>query len=142
MSEASGDTPQARLAATIESIERAYEYLLAYAAQGRRDDAGTEARAMLEALHAALAQVGSRATAAFADAGVDSGAGAGAGARADIEAYLAAVERDARVARGAVGLVLSRPQIGSLLVDNLNASVHLRALLTDVFLLDQALGGA
>jgi hypothetical protein len=140
VSEDSGDTPQARLAATIESIERAYEYLLAYAAQGRRDDAGTEARAMLEALHAALAQVGSRATAAFADAGVDSGAGAGA--RADIEAYLAAVERDARIARGAVGLVLSRPQIGSLLVDNLNASVHLRALLTDVFLLDQALGGA
>ena len=45
----------------------------------------------------------------------------------------------ARVAGGAVALVLSRPRIGSLLVDNLNASVHLRALLTDAFLLDQAL---
>jgi hypothetical protein len=38
-----------------------------------------------------------------------------------------------------VGLVLSRDHIGSLLVDNLNASVHLRAVLTDVFLLEQAL---
>jgi hypothetical protein len=53
--------------------------------------------------------------------------------------YLDAVEADARVARGAIALVLGRPQIASLLVDNLNASVHLRALLTDVFLLEQAL---
>lgn len=142
MSEAAGDTPQARLAATIESIERAYEYLLAYAAQGRREDAGTEARAMLGTLHAALGEIGSRATAAFAGLGAGSSADPGTGAQADIAAYLAAVEQDARVARGAVALVLGRPQIGSLLVDNLNASVHLRALLTDAFLLDQALGGA
>ena len=57
----------------------------------------------------------------------------------DVAAYLAAVEQDARIARGAVALVLSRPQIASLLVDNLNASVRLRALLTDAFLLDRAL---
>jgi hypothetical protein len=42
------------------------------------------------------------------------------------------------VAQGAIGLVLDRPSIGSLLVDNLNATIHLRALLTDLFLLDQA----
>jgi hypothetical protein len=42
------------------------------------------------------------------------------------------------VARGAIGIVLSRRQMASLLVDNLNASVHLRALLTDLFLLEQA----
>jgi hypothetical protein len=29
--------------------------------------------------------------------------------------------------------------IPSLLIDNLNASIHLRALLTDLFLIDQAL---
>jgi hypothetical protein len=136
VSDSAAGTPQARLAATIESIERAYEYLLAYAAQGRRDDAGTEARATLESLHSALAQIGPGAKAAFADTSANAATGA------DIGAYLEAVEQDARIARGAVGLVLSRPQIGSLLVDNLNASVHLRALLTDAFLLDQALGGA
>lgn len=147
MSDAAADTPQGRLAATIESIERAYEYLLAYAAQGRRDDAGTEARATLVALHSALGAIGACAIAAFAHVGdardrASSGASAnaGAGPGADIAAYLAAVEQDARIARGAVALVLSRPQIGSLLVDNLNASVHLRALLTDAVLLDQALG--
>jgi hypothetical protein len=53
-------------------------------------------------------------------------------------AFTAAVERDMAVARGAIGLVLSRTRIASLLVDNLNASVHLRALLTDLFLIEQA----
>jgi len=139
VSEAAPATAQGRLADTIDTIERAYEYLLAYAAQGRRDDAGTEARARLETLYAALADIGPLARTAFAGqvAGAEPGADYGAGA--SIVAYLAAVEQDARVARGAVGLVLSRSRVGSLLVDNLNASVHLRALLTDAFLLDQAL---
>jgi hypothetical protein len=128
VSDGDGAAARTRLAATIDTIERAYEYLLAYAAQGRRDDAGTEARATLETLHGALGAIGALARAAFA-----------AGAASAVTDYIDAVEQDARVARGAVALVLSRPRIGSLLVDNLNASVHLRALLTDAFLLDQAL---
>jgi hypothetical protein len=35
--------------------------------------------------------------------------------------------------------VLSRADISSQLVDNLNASIHLRALLTDLFIVDEAL---
>lgn len=119
---------EARLAARIENIERGYEYLLAYAAQGRQDDAGTELRATLTAMHDALDGVAGQLAAAFE--GVPAAFGA-----ADL---LDAVQRDARVARGAIGLVLSRQRIPSLLVDNLNASVHLRALLTDLFLLEQA----
>jgi hypothetical protein len=57
----------------------------------------------------------------------------------DAAAFLDAVVEDAAKAQGAIALVLSRAAIGSLLVDNLNASIHLRALLTDVFLIDQAL---
>lgn len=129
MSDGDGAAARARLATTIETIERGYEYLLAYAAQGRRDDAGTEARATLETLHAALGEIGALTRTAFA----------AAGPVPDIAAYVDAVEQDARVARGAVALVLGRPRISSLLIDNLNASVHLRALLTDAFLLDQAL---
>jgi hypothetical protein len=34
-------------------------------------------------------------------------------------------------------LVLAQPSISSQLIDNLNASIHLRALLTDLFLLDE-----
>lgn len=111
----------------IDVIERGYEYLLAYAAQGRLDDAGSEARAVLTAMHAALEDFGALARAALAGVG------------ADVSAFVDACEQDARVARGAVALALARPKIGSLLVDNLNASVHLRALLTDLFLLEQSL---
>jgi hypothetical protein len=120
------------LAHRIDIIERGYEYLLAYAAQGRQDDAGSEARSTLERIHAALDGLGRKARDAF------SADGAIGQADYDVAAFLDAVDRDSRTARGAVGLVLSRAKISSLLVDNLNASVHLRALLTDVFLLEQA----
>ena len=39
----------------------------------------------------------------------------------------------------AIGFVLSRPTIGSQIIDNLNATSHMRTLLTDLFLLDEAL---
>ena len=42
-------------------------------------------------------------------------------------------------AQAAVHLVLAQPAISSQLVDNLNASIHLRALLTDLFLIDEVL---
>ena len=119
----------ATLEAHIDTIERGYEFLLAYAAQGRQDDAGTEVRSVLAAMLAALGELGPQAHAVLAGGG------------ADIGAWLDALARDAAVARGALALVLARPRIGSLLVDNLNASVHLRALLTDVFLLEQSLKG-
>ena len=63
----------------------------------------------------------------------------GAKHAASTRVFLDAVKRDAAIAQGAIGLVLDRPAIGSLLVDNLNASIHLRALLTDLFLIDQAI---
>ena len=39
----------------------------------------------------------------------------------------------------AVQLVIAQPSISSQLVDNLNASIHVRALLTDLFLIDEIL---
>src|SRR5690242_12489970 len=49
-------------------------------------------------------------------------------------AFMTVIDRDARNAQAAVQLVLAQPSISSQLVDNLNASIHLRALLTDLFL--------
>jgi hypothetical protein len=113
----------------IETIERGYEFLLAYAAQGRQEDRGTEARPRLAEMHEAMGHMEGALRAGFA--GIDP--------RFGVEAFLAAMERDVAAARGAIGMVLSRDAISSLLVDNLNANVHLRALLTDVFLVEQAL---
>ena len=49
------------------------------------------------------------------------------------------IGRDARSSLAAVELVLEQPSISSQLIDNLNASIHLRALLTDLFLIDELL---
>ena len=53
------------------------------------------------------------------------------------EAFLAVLDRDCGDALAAMELVLAQPSISSQLIDNLNASIHLRALLTDLFLLDE-----
>jgi hypothetical protein len=121
----------AELADCIETLERGYEYLLAYAAQGRQDDAGTEVRRTLESMQAALGSLGTHVKAAIVRDSEQT-------AR-EASAFIDAVFEDARKSRGAIALVLSRAAISSLLVDNLNASIHLRALLTDVFIADQAL---
>lgn len=119
------------LAERIEVIEAGYEYLLAYAAQGRQDDAGSDVRRTLTEMSTALDGLGELVARGIEESST--------GASTDSTAFLDAVSRDARIAHGALGLVLSRAAISSLLVDNLNASIHLRALLTDLFLVDQAL---
>ena len=49
------------------------------------------------------------------------------------------LDRDSRDSLAAIELVLAQPAISSQLIDNLNASIHLRALLTDLFLVDEIL---
>jgi hypothetical protein len=119
------------LARRIDVIEGGYEYLLAYAAQGRQDDSGSTVRQTLTDVYQALDGL---APLAISVMGART-----QGAGFEVTGFFDALRNDAHVARGAIGLVLSRPAISSLLVDNLNASVHLRALLTDLFLVEQAL---
>jgi hypothetical protein len=47
------------------------------------------------------------------------------------------LERDANDALAAIELVRAQPVLSSQLIDNLNASINLRALLTDLFLIDE-----
>ena len=55
------------------------------------------------------------------------------------QSFLEALSDDAKKTQGIVRLTLARSGISSQLIDNLNASIHVRALLTDLFLLDEAL---
>ena len=119
-----------KLTERLEAIEAGYEYCLAYAAQGRTDDAGTPIRQTLERMFEALEGLAPELEAALTREG--------AKYASSTRGFFDAVKRDAVVAQGAIGLVLDRNAISSLLIDNLNASIHLRALLTDVFLIDQA----
>ena len=109
----------------IDAVEETYEFMLAYAAQGRaREDGGDDdIREHLRRAEAGLAII------AAMDSGSDT----------DHKAFIDLVRQDAGRARVAMRFVLAQKAIGSQIVDNLNASIHLRTLLTDLFLLDEAL---
>jgi hypothetical protein len=66
-------------------------------------------------------------------------AGAGSDVLESGGAFFDAVAEDAARAAGALRLTLAREAISSQLIDNLNASIHVRALLTDLFIVDEAL---
>jgi len=119
----------------IEAIETGYEFMLAYAAQGRETDkgaaAGRNVREYLDKMVAALDGL-SPVISACANSLDPDLPKVGA-------AFFTAVEADARVALAALKLVLARADISSQLIDNLNASIHVRALLTDLFVVDEVL---
>jgi hypothetical protein len=128
---ASLDEARSELKRRCDAIESAYEFLLAYAAQGLASDQGnSQVREFLGKCDQALADLSVFLTRFVAQLNVDP---------APYSAFIAVLERDALDARAAVQLVLAQPAISSLLVDNLNASIHLRALLTDLFLIDEVL---
>lgn len=102
----------------IEAIEAGYEFLLAYAAQGRESDDGSETRTMLSSMRDAAASIAEL-------------------LGKEEDGFSPVVVDDARKSGAAIELVLAQEKISSELVDNLNASIHLRALLTDLFLLSE-----
>jgi hypothetical protein len=116
-------------------IEECYEFMLAYAGQGLPGEIGRDGliRDFLSRAAQALAGLED----AYASI-VQERAFVPAGAYAAFQAVLA---RDARDSLVAVELVLAQPAISSQLIDNLNASIHLRTLLTDLFLIDEILKG-
>jgi hypothetical protein len=116
----------------LDTIESVYEYMLAYAAQGLPAESardGGRIRRELESLAGALDGVET----AFERFGATERVAA----RERHHDFERVLGDDAGKALAAVRLVLAQPAISSQLVDNLNASLHLRALLTDVFLLDE-----
>ena len=134
LSSASGDPGLAEFSARCNAIEEAYEFMLAYAAQGLPNDAGggsgSQIRNFLHKCDAAFTGLAEVLTGCVRGLGVPF---------APYEAFIGVVEQDVRRAQAAVQLVLAQPSISSQLVDNLNGSIHLRAVLTDLFLLDEAL---
>jgi hypothetical protein len=110
-----------------DAIEECYEFMLGYAAQGLPTDEGSQSGGRIrEFLGRAVETLKSLIESCTA-------ASQGEG----FQPFLAVLDRDALNSLAAIELVLAQPSISSQLVDNLNASIHLRALLTDLFLLEE-----
>jgi hypothetical protein len=119
----------------VDAIEGGYELMLAYAAQGlpknQSSQTGGQLREALGRFDAALTDLATLYRQLVAAEQPDHAP--------TYAAFLDVIDRDARAAQAAIRVVSAQPGISSLLVDNLNASVHVRTLLTDVFVIDEAL---
>ena len=124
------------LARRVDAIESAYEFMLAYAAQGALSDtavsSGAQLRDLLQRFDDSLDGLADVFRRLAAAQGLDAATYAG---------FLEVLARDAASTAGALRMVRAQAGISSQLIDNLNASIHVRALLTDVFLVDELLKG-
>lgn len=131
----SPEAAREELSRRADAIENGYEMMLAYAAQGLATDQGAansaQLREHLQRFDAALT--------GLAATYRDCAAALGVGPKDALEGFLKVVETDAAATQAALRLVLGQPGISSQMIDNLNASIHVRALLTDVFVVDEIL---
>jgi hypothetical protein len=118
-----------------DTIEECYEFTLSYAARGMSSDEGSSAgkqiRSHLSRAVAAMRDLKACCAAAIAKEQLTP--------TERYEAFFAVLARDAECAAVAVELVLAQPIISAQLIDNMNANIHLRALLTDLFLVTEIL---
>ena len=125
----------AEISNRCNAVEECYEFMLAYAAQGLPSDQGSKSggqvREFLQRAVKALTDLAETCALAVKKESLEP--------VAKYEAFFAVLDRDSRDSLAAIELVLAQPAISSQLIDNLNASIHLRALLTDLFLVDEIL---
>lgn len=118
-----------------DAIEECYEFMLAFAAQGILDDRESPHGGQLREL---LSQAVESAT-GLPEAYAAMLAALGCATSPQYGNFLRVLKTDTSNALAAMELVLMQVRISSQLIDNLNASLHLRTLLTDIFLVDEIL---
>ena len=121
------------ITARCNAIEECYEFMLAYAGQGLsgKENSGSTGQVREYLNHAVQALSG------LAEAYAAAVKQEKLQPAEPYYAFLALLERDARDSLAAIQLVLAQTTLSSQLIDNLNASIHVRALLTDLFLIDE-----
>ena len=131
----SPEAAREELARRADAIEGGYEMMLAYAAQGLATDQGaansSQLRDHLTRFDTALT--------GLSQAYRECAAALGVGPKEAIDGFLKTLDADAATTQAALRLVLGQPGISSQMIDNINASIHVRALLTDVFIIDEVI---
>ena len=116
-----------------DAIEECYEFMLAYAGQGLLTDSGSQAgsqvRQFLQRSVHSLTGLTDSCARAVEELGLEP--------RDKYQNFFSVLDRDVQDSLAAIELVLAQPAISSQLIDNLNASMHIRALLTDLFLIGE-----
>ncbi len=119
----------------VEVVEETYEMMLGYAAQGLEGDEGSKSgeqlRTFLENADRAIESLAETFRTVVATEKLEP--------QEPYLNFIEVLETDARTAGAAIRLVLAQKALSSQLIDNLNGSIHLRALLMNIFLIDEVI---
>lgn len=124
-------TDSAAIRQNIEIVEEAYEFMLAYAAQGRTEEGagpdGAHIRTFLQRFAEAAGAMRSQTEALMA------------GGKSDGGALLDSFQRDSNTVLSVLHLLLGRDNISSEMVDNTNGLIVMRSYLTTLFFIDKSI---
>ena len=122
------DTVTIDMRNAIDQIEEAYEFMIAYAAQGRKQEPETEGasqiRGYLERFRQSLDTIRQSIPAMMSE-------------HANSAAFAERFSSDLDVMQSVLDLIVSRDSISSDMIDNTNGLISVRSLLTDLFFIDQ-----
>ena len=114
----------------IEIVEESYEYMLAYAAQGRADEGagpdGAQIRTFLIQYSSAVSAL----------TGLIEGL---TDRKTESVAFFDGFQRESAVMDSVIKILLARDNVSSEVVDNANGLIAVRAYLTSLFFLDKAI---
>lgn len=113
----------------IEKVEEAYEYMLAYAAQGRADEGAGPDGAHIRIFLGQFAEA--------VDA-IESALGTLPGADDYAAGFIDAVRRDSVTMRSVLAILMKSDNISSESVDNANGLIAARSYLTSLFFIDKS----
>ena len=113
----------------IELVEEAYEFMLAYAAQGRADEGAGPDGAHIRTFLKQFSDATDRIIEDFDKLSEPNGA---------METFIKSEESDAKTVKSVMAIMLQKENISSEMVDNANGLITVRSYLTALFFIDKA----
>ena len=113
----------------IELVEEAYEFMLAYAAQGRADEGAGPDGAHIRTFLKQFSDATDRIIEDFDKLSEPNGA---------METFIKSAESDAKTVKSVMAIMLQKENISSEMVDNANGLITVRSYLTALFFIDKA----
>lgn len=122
-------TDKIKIRENIELVEEAYEYMLAYAAQGRADEGAGPDGAHIRTFLVQLNEATDNILAVMDDVHAIS---------PNSSAFFEALKSDAATVKSVMSIMLGKDNVSSEMVDNANGLISVRSYLTALFFIDKA----
>ena len=122
-------TDSRKIRENIELVEEAYEYMLAYAAQGRADEGAGPDGAHIRTFLVQLNEATDNILAVMDDVHAIS---------PNSSAFFEALKSDAATVKSVMSIMLGKDNVSSEMIDNANGLISVRSYLTALFFIDKA----